>query len=78
MNKDIWVIGTSDQLFARGSYNEFPLIAIGPFVLSILFVLIILLSNMKQYSSFLKKVLVFQKTCFKVKTLKLFKISSDR
>ena len=31
----------------------------------------------KSYSSFLKKVLVFQKTCFKVNILKTFKIQCD-
>ena len=31
----------------------------------------------KRYSSFLKKVYVFQKICFKIKVLKTFKISSD-
>ena len=33
---------------------------------------ILALSTKKQYSSFLKKVFVFQKTCFKVKVLKTF------
>ena len=31
----------------------------------------------KEDSTFLKKVLVFQKTCFKVQVLKMLKISSD-
>ena len=63
------------------------------FVLHILFVLtlvfdkpvlygnvafsIIVLSSKKQYSSFLKKELVFQKTCFKAKVIKTLKIPSD-
>ena len=60
------------------------------FVLTILFVLtlafdmtdlygnnafsILLLSTKKPYSSFLKKVFVFQKMCFKVTVLKMFKL----
>ena len=39
---------------------------------------VIVLSTKKQCFSFLKKVLVFQKTYFKVKVLKTFKISSNR
>ena len=35
---------------------------------------ILVLSTKKRYSSFSKKVFVFQKTCFKVKVLKTFKI----
>ena len=35
------------------------------------------LSTKKRYSSFLRKVFVFQKICFKVKVLKSFKISTD-
>ena len=62
------------------------------FVLTILFVLtlasdmtvlhgsdafsILVLSTKKRHSSFLKKVFVFQKICFKVKVLKSFKIST--
>ena len=38
---------------------------------------ILILSSKKRYSSFLKKHLVFQKTCFKVKVMKLLKISGD-
>ena len=38
---------------------------------------ILVLSTEKQYSSFLKKVFVFQKIYFKVKVLKTFKISTD-
>ena len=38
---------------------------------------IVVLSTEKQSSSFSKKVFVFQKTCFKVKALKMFKISGD-
>ena len=34
---------------------------------------ILVLSTKKRYSSFLKKVFVFQKICFKVKVLKMFK-----
>ena len=37
----------------------------------------IILSTLKLYPSFLKKVFVFQRTCFKVKELNMFKISSD-
>ena len=35
---------------------------------------LVVLSTKKQYSSFSKKLLVFQKTCFKVSALKTFKI----
>ena len=35
---------------------------------------ILVLSTKKGYSSFLKKVFIFQKICFKVKVLKRFKI----
>ena len=45
---------------------------IGPFCRSIL-----LASIKKQYSSFLKKVFVYQKICFKVKVLKTFETSTD-
>ena len=38
---------------------------------------ILALSTKKRYSSFLKKVFVFQKTCFKIKVLKTFKTFSD-
>ena len=38
---------------------------------------ILVLSTKKRYSSFLKSVCIFQKIYFKVKVLKLFKISSD-
>ena len=38
---------------------------------------ILVLSTKKQYSSFLKRVCIFQKIYFKVKVLKSFKISSD-
>ena len=37
--------------------------------------LFVVIRTKKWYSSFLRKVLVFQKTCFKVKFLKTFKIS---
>ena len=57
------------------------------FVLIILFVLtlaaendtfsILVLSTKKRYSSFWKKVFVFQKICFKIKVLTTFKISID-
>ena len=40
--------------------------------------LILVLSTKKRYSSFLKKCLVFQKTCFKGKILKTLKFSTDR
>ena len=61
---------------------------IGPFLVAILFILtlasdravlngndvfpILVVSTKKRYSSFLKKVFVFQKICFKVKVLKTF------
>ena len=38
---------------------------------------ILVLSTKKRYSSFLKKVFVFQKICFKIKAFKTFKISID-
>ena len=38
---------------------------------------VLVLSTKKRYSNFLKKVFVFQKTSFKVKVLKMFKISSN-
>ena len=38
---------------------------------------IVALATKTAYSSFLKKVLVFQKTCYKFKVFKKFKISSD-
>ena len=36
---------------------------------------ILVLSTKKRYSSYLKKIFIFQKICFKVKVLKSFKIS---
>ena len=39
--------------------------------------LILLLSTKKRYSSFLKRIYVFQKICFKFKVLKTFKTSND-
>ena len=38
---------------------------------------IVVISTKKRYSSFSKEVSFFQKTCFKVKALKIFKICSD-
>ena len=38
---------------------------------------VLLPSTKKHYPSFLKKIFVFQKVCFKVKVLKTFKISTD-
>ena len=38
---------------------------------------ILVLSTEKRYSSYLKKVFVFQKICFKVKVLKSFKTFTD-
>ena len=38
---------------------------------------IVVLLTEKRFSSFLKKVFVFQKNCFKDKVLKTFKISAD-
>ena len=43
---------------------------------NVAFTILVLLTK-KRYSSFLKKVFLFQKICFKVKVLKTFKISSD-
>ena len=103
---EIWVVGTSNQLFRRGFYTKrkfskkikqlsakFCSQCQVHSVLSILFVLtlasdktvlygnvafsILVFSAKKEYSSFLKKVFVFQKICFKVKVFKTFKISSD-
>ena len=39
---------------------------------------ILVRSTKKRYYSFLKKIFVFQKICFKVKVLKMFKIFTDR
>ena len=39
--------------------------------------LMLVLSTKKHYLSFLKKIFVFQKICFKIKVLKMFKISID-
>ena len=100
-----WVVGTSNQPFKTGSYNETKFskkwvvtgktvfFVIGPFCthhsicLNIDFwhdhfvwnnaFSILVLSTKKQHSSFLKKVFVYQKTCFKVEALKTHKISSD-
>ena len=38
---------------------------------------LLVLSTKKRYSSFLKKVFVFQKICFKVKVLKTFETFTD-
>ena len=38
---------------------------------------ILVASNEKRYSSFLKEVFVFQKVCFKVKILKTFETFTD-
>ena len=38
---------------------------------------ILVLATKKSWSSFLKRVCIFQKICFKVKIFKMFKISSD-
>ena len=70
-----------------------PFFVIGPFCTHILFALtltsdmavlygndalsMLVLSTKKWYSSFLKRVFVFQKICLKVKLLKTFKISTD-
>ena len=70
-----------------------PFLVIGPFVLTTLFILaltsdmtvfygndaffILVLSTKKCFSSFLKKVFVFQKIYFRVKVLKTFKIPND-
>ena len=92
---DVWVIGTLNQLFKRGSYSPIKkgkyLVAklrslllvhfVHPtqFVLALAFDREVLYGNItlsievrstkKWYFNFLKKVLVFQKTCFKVKVL---------
>ena len=39
--------------------------------------LILVVSTKKQYSSFLKKVFIFQKICFQVKVLKTFETFTD-
>ena len=39
---------------------------------------VLVLLTKKLYSNFLKKVFVFQKTCYKVKVLKKFKVSTER
>ena len=106
MNMDIWVVGTLNLVFIRGSYNSIKFskkikecmeklrsFCKINFVLPILFVLtlvfdkavlygnvafpIIVRSSKKHCSSFLKKDLVSQKTCFKVKEIKTLKITSD-
>ena len=38
---------------------------------------ILVLSSKKRYSSFLKKLFIFQSICFKVKVLKAFKVPTD-
>ena len=38
---------------------------------------VLVLSTKKRYFSFLKRICVFQKNCFKVEVLKRFKISND-
>ena len=105
-NIDIWVVGTSNCLFSRGSKTgtNFPkkikqLLANlhslwqVHFVVAILFVLalaseravlngndvfsILVVSTKNRYSSFLKKVFVFQKICLKVKVLKTFETLID-
>ena len=40
--------------------------------------LVLILSTKKPYSSYLKKVFVFQKICFKFEVLKMFKISFQK
>ena len=106
MSMDIWVVGTLNLVFVRGSYNSIKFskkikeflekrhsFRKVNFVLPILFALtsvfskavlygnvalsIIVLSSKKHCSSLLKKDLVFQKTCFKVKVIKTLKILSE-
>ena len=99
---DIWVVGTSNKLFIRGSYTETklkkkkvitgktPFFVMGPFCTPPLALasdmtdlyrntalLFLVLSTKKWYSSFLKKVSVFQKIYFIDKVCKTFKTSSD-
>ena len=72
--------------------DKTPFFVMVHFVLTTLFVLtlasdmavlywsafsILVLSTRKRYSSFLKRVFVFQKMCFKVKLLRSFKIFTD-
>ena len=103
---EIWVAGTSNQLFLRGSKTgkiflkkinqllaKLHSLRQVHFVVPILFVLtlvsdrvvlerndvfsISVVSTKKRYSSFLKKVFVFLKICFKVKVLKTFETFTD-
>ena len=98
-NMDIWVVGTTNQLFIRGSltetkfskssYWQTPFFVIGTFCSHhFIFICldigfwydafsILLLSTKKRYSSFLKKVFIFQEIYFKAEVLKTFKIFTD-
>ena len=84
VNLHIWAIGILNQLFIKDSSTQIKFskkwspfctphsIFYGNVALSF-----VVLWAKKQYSSFLRKVLAFRKTCFKVKVLKTFKIPSD-
>ena len=91
---DIWVVGTSNQLYLRRSKTgtNYPkkitqlltkLHSLWQFhfIITILFVLTLVsdrvVSTKKRYSSFLRKVFVFQKICFKAKVLKKFETFTD-
>ena len=94
LNMDIYIIGTSNQLFITGfqkssSYwQNFRFLWSVHFVFPVLFVLTLTcdmtvlywnnafstLSTNKKYSSFLKKVFVFQKICFKFSVIDCVKI----
>ena len=79
MNMDIWVVATSNQLFIRSSYTETKFSkkqsSYWQKLCSLWKCCIFNLSTNRWYSSFLKKVFVFWKICFKVEVLKTFKIS---
>ena len=91
---DIWVVGTSNQLYLRRSKTgtNYPkkitqlltkLHSLWQFhfIITILFVLTLVsdrvVSTKKRYSSFLRKVFVSQKICFKAKVLKKFETFTD-
>ena len=81
---DIWVVGTSNKPFSRGSKTETnfskklkKLLAKLHSLWWVHFVVLTLASTKKRYSSFLKKCFVFQIIWIKVNVLKTFKISTD-
>ena len=84
---DIWVVGTLNELFIGSSqtdrsilYSPLSILKLAAYMI-VLYgndaVSILVLSTKKQYSSFLKKVFIFQKICFKVQVLKNFKLATD-